>query len=54
VKWVKKGAMPEYSIFEVPLLLEPDFDNSSKLSESIHRQFETLSKEIVNTLTAYE
>lgn len=54
VKWVNKGAMPEYSIFEVPLLLEPDFDNSSKLSESIHRQFETLSKEIVNTLTAYE
>ncbi|MBC3907280.1 DUF7000 family protein [Undibacterium umbellatum] len=54
VKWVNEGAMPEYSIFEVPLLLAPDFDNSTKLSESIHSQFKTLSKEIFNTLAAYE
>lgn len=54
VKWVNQVAMPEYSIFEVPLLLTPDFDNSTKLSESIHSQFETLSKEIFNTLAAYE
>lgn len=54
VKWVKKEAMPEYSIFEAPLLLAPDFDNSKKLSESIHSQFTALSHEIFNTLEAYE
>lgn len=54
VKWVNKEAMPEYSIFEVPLLLEPDFDSPTRLSESIHSQFKTLSQEIFNTLAAYE
>lgn len=54
VKWVNKEAMPEYSIFEAPLLSAPDFDNSTKLSESIHSQFKTLSKEIFNVLAAYE
>ncbi|BBB62558.1 hypothetical protein UNDKW_4285 [Undibacterium sp. KW1] len=54
VKWVNKEAMPEYSIFEVPLLLEPDFDSPTRLSESVHSQFKTLSQEIFNTLAAYE
>ncbi|WP_428717321.1 DUF7000 family protein [Undibacterium curvum] len=54
VKWVNPEAMPEYSIFEAPLLLAPDFDNSTKLTESIHSQFKTLSQEILNTLAAYE
>lgn len=54
VKWVNPEAMPEYSIFEAPLLLDPDFDHSSKLTESIHSQFKTLSQEILNTLAAYE
>ena len=54
VKWVNEEVMPEYSILEVPLLLAPDFDNSTKLSESIHSQFKALSKEIFNTLAAYE
>ncbi|WP_197433016.1 DUF7000 family protein [Janthinobacterium sp. B9-8] len=54
VKWVNEEAMPEYSIFEAPLLLAPDFDSSTKLSESIHTQFETLSQEVFNTLAAYE
>jgi len=54
VKWVNEGAMPEYSIFEIPLLEAPDFDNPSKLSESIHSQFKTLSSEIFHTLEAYE
>lgn len=53
VKWVNKEVMPEYSIFEAPLLLAPDFDSSTKLSESIHTQFETLSQEIFNMLEAY-
>ncbi|WP_218135483.1 hypothetical protein [Acidovorax sp. JMULE5] len=54
VKWVNKEVMPEYSIFEAPLLLAPDFDSSTKLSKSIHTQFESLSQEIFNTLEAYE
>ncbi len=54
VKWVNKEAMPEYSIFEVPLLLDPDFDSPTRLLESIHSQFKTLSQEIFNTLAAYE
>lgn len=54
VKWVNQEVMPEYSVFEVPLLLDPDFDSSTKLSESIHSQFRTLSHEIFNTLAEYE
>jgi len=54
VKWVNEEEMPEYSIFEAPLLLAPDFDSLTKLSESIHCQFETLSQEIFETLKAYE
>lgn len=54
VKWVNQEAMPEYSIFEAPLLSAPDFDNVTKLSESVHSQFETLSQEIFKTLEAYE
>ena len=54
VKWVNREVMPEYSIFEITLLADPDFDNSTKLLESIHNQFETLSQEIFNTLEAYE
>lgn len=54
VKWVNEEAMPEYSIFETPLLLAPDFDSSTKLSESIRTQFENLSQEVLNTLAAYE
>lgn len=54
VKWVNKDAMPEYSVFEAPLLLAPDFDSFTKLSESIHNQFKTLSHEIFNTLAEYD
>lgn len=54
VKWVNEEVMPEYSIFEITLLATPDFDNSAKLSESIHSQFEVLSQKIFSTLEAYE
>jgi hypothetical protein len=53
VKWVNEQVMPEYSIFEVQLLGNPDFDNTHQLSESIHNRFETLSHEIFETLEAY-
>lgn len=54
VKWVNEEVMPKYSIFEITLLAAPDFDDSTKLSESIHNQFEVRSQEIFNTLEAYE
>lgn len=53
-KWVSGEVMPEYSVFEVPLLSTPDFDNPKKLSESIHCQFQVLSQEILKMLQAGE
>ncbi|WP_339719129.1 hypothetical protein [uncultured Paraglaciecola sp.] len=53
-KWVKEDVMPEYSIFEIVMLANPDFDNPTKLSESIHCAFEVLKKAIFATLKAYE
>ncbi|WP_137940280.1 hypothetical protein [Chitinivorax sp. B] len=53
-KWVNKEAMPEYSIFEISLLSAPDFDNATKLSESIHSQFKILLQEILETLESCE
>jgi hypothetical protein len=54
VEWVNEEAMPEYSITEITLLANPDFDNTKKLSESICNEFESLSREIINTLEEYE
>lgn len=54
VKWVNCETMPEYSIFEITLLTNPDFDNKEKLSESIHSAFKSLSREVFSTLVAYE
>ena len=54
VKWVNENVMPEYSIFEIVMLATPDFDNTKKLSESIHSLFDALSKEIFETLEAHE
>ena len=54
VKWVNPETMPEYSIFEVTLLADPDFDNVQRLYESVQSAFGSLSQEIFNTLAAYE
>lgn len=54
VPWVNPETMPEYSIFEVTLLADPDFDNIQMLSESVHIAFCALSQEVFNTLEAYE
>jgi hypothetical protein len=53
-EWVNEEAMPEYSIFEITLLANPDFDDTKKLSESIRNAFESLTREIINTLETYE
>ena len=50
VKWANEEEMPEYAILEIPLLANPDFDDATKLSESIHRQFTTLSQELFKIL----
>lgn len=54
VTWVNEDVMPEYSIFEVTLLSDPDFDNPVKLSETIISQFSELSQEIFDTLETYD
>jgi len=54
VEWVNEEAMPEYSIFEITLLANPDFDNTKRLSESLHNAFGSLSQEIFHTLEAYK
>ena len=53
-KWVNENAMPEWSIFEIVILANPDFDDTEKLSECIHSSFRVLSKDIFHTLAAYE
>ncbi len=54
VAWVNECSMPEYSIFEVPLLEHPDFDNLDQLSTSVHKAFESLSCEIFAVLKSYD
>lgn len=53
-KWVNKNTMPEWSVFEIVMLAKPDFDDPETLAESIHSSFRALSKDIFDTLTAYE
>lgn len=54
VKWVNQDVMPEWSIFEVLMLADPNFDDTKVLSESIHSVFSALSTEIFNALKTYE
>lgn len=54
VTWVNENNMPEYSIFEIVMLANPNFDSPEQLSESIHEAFRTLSNEIFDTLKKYE
>lgn len=54
VRWINENSMPTWSIFEIVMLDNPDFDNAGGLSESIHSSFNTLSKEVFETLKAYE
>ena len=51
--WVNENAMPKYSIAEIQLLADPDFDNLERLSESIREAFVDRSREIIDTLKTY-
>lgn len=53
-KWVNENTMPEWSIFESVMLANPDFDDLEKLSASIQSSFRVLSKDVFETLMAYE
>lgn len=53
-KWVNSELMPKYSVFEIVLLPSPDFENYTKLSNSIHTAFDSVSKELFETLKKYE
>lgn len=54
-KWVNPEAMPTYSIFETPLLLDaPDFDDAAKLTETVCSRFDALLQEILELLKASE
>lgn len=54
VKWVNEDLMPEWSIFEIVMLINPNFDNKELLSDSIHSAFIALSEDIFETLKAYD
>jgi hypothetical protein len=54
VSWVNENLMPEWSIFEIVMLANPDFDNTKVLSDSIQSKFNTLSEEIFEVLKKYE
>ena len=54
IDWVNENEMPEYSIFEIVLLSNPDFDDLNTLIKSILAEFDSLSKEISYTLEAYK
>ncbi|MCG7550532.1 hypothetical protein [Pseudoalteromonas sp. Of7M-16] len=53
-EWVDTQCMPDYSVFEVPLLEDPDFDNLNELSKSVHSEFESLSIQIFKALKSHE
>lgn len=50
LEWVDEDQMPEYSIFEVPLLANPDFDDLDELPHSVICKFDSLSNEILERL----
>ena len=51
--WINENAMPKYSIAEIQLLTDPDFDNLKRLSESLREAFEDRSKQIIDGLKRY-
>lgn len=53
-KWVSGEEMPVYSIFEVILLPNPDFDHVHQLSKSIQSAFGLISKDIISALQEFE
>ena len=49
-KWNKKAEMPKYSIFEMTLVENPDFNNLDRLTEKIETKMMEASGEILDYL----
>ena len=49
-KWVEAATLPQYSVFEVTLLSDPDFGNLNKLTEELERHFLAVSNEILKSI----
>ncbi len=49
-KWIKVTKMPQYSVFEVTLVKDPDFEVPDKLTDEIKEQFKTVADAILVSL----
>lgn len=49
--WVQEKEMPQYSIFEVTLIENPDFDNLDDLANSLEKKFISASNKIIKSLS---
>ncbi|MBE2223223.1 MAG: hypothetical protein IAF02_16900 [Anaerolineae bacterium] len=49
-KWIKAPDMPQYSVFEVTLVKNPNFENLDKLTNDLKKQFLAVSNEILDSL----
>jgi len=53
IEWVNENEMPKYSIFEIVLLGDPDFDDFENLSKTILDDFDSFSKHIFSILAPF-
>ena len=49
-KWINGSEMPQYSIFEVVLIDNPDFDDLDTLTDSIKNKFVSMAEDISNSI----
>ncbi|RHW76066.1 DUF7000 family protein [Colwellia sp. RSH04] len=54
VKWINQDSMPHWSIFDVVMVANPDFDDKETLSNAMLSTFSTLSEEIFTILKTFE
>jgi hypothetical protein len=49
-KWINGSEMPQYSIFEVILVDNPDFDDLDTLTESIKNKLVSVAEDISTSI----
>ena len=49
-KWINGSEMPQYSIFEVVLVNNPDFDDLDKLTENIKNKLISVAEDIFTSI----
>ena len=54
IDWVDEQQMPQWSIFEIPLIENPNFDDVEALTEMITQRFEASAREVANILKELE